>query len=228
MSEEQVAQEENAEVSSASNEVKLQSLFAYKVGMGSVYGENGEAIPVTVLRMNPWYVSQVKTEEKDGYTAVQVASEPKKSKNSKKAEVGHCKATPFENAPRLLKEVRQELPEGIAVGQKVAFDSLVAGDQVRISSLSKGRGYSGVIKRWGHGGGPASHGSKFHRRPGSIGNRTWPGRVMPGRKLPGQYGNKTVTIKNVQIVETIADENVIMVKGSVPGSKNTLVELMKV
>ncbi len=215
------------ETQAEANTIKLNSLFAFKKGMSQVYGENGEAIPVTVLEYKPWVVSQIKTKEKDGYEAVQIASTAKKAKNSNKAEKGHLSKAGFENGARFLKEVRCDLPEGVKVGQKVEIESLQKGDRVQLKGKSKGRGFAGVIKRWGHGGGPASHGSGFHRKPGSIGNRTDPGRVMPGRKLPGHYGDKVKTIPHVQIVEVMADENVLLVKGSVPGSRNSMVQLIK-
>lgn len=212
--------------SQASNEVKLNGLFATKLGMSTIY-ENGEAIPVTMLRYENWYVSQLKTKDKDGYAAVQLASQPKKAKNSNKAETGHLKNSKFENGAAFVKELRQELPEGLTVGQKVALDTLAKGDVVKITSRSKGKGFQGVIKRHGHHGGPAAHGSNFHRRPGSMGCRTWPGRVKPGRKLPGHMGDRNVTIKNVQVVGVIPEENVFLVKGPVPGAYKTLVKIVK-
>ncbi|RYZ78363.1 MAG: 50S ribosomal protein L3, partial [Proteobacteria bacterium] len=109
----------------------------------------------------------------------------------------------------------------------ISIDSLVKGDIVRITSRSKGKGFAGSVKRWGFAGGPASHGSKFHRQPGSSGNRTWPGRVMPGKKFPGHLGDETVTVRNVRVVDVLAAEGVVLVKGPVPGSRNTLVKLVK-
>ena len=207
--------------------VKLNGIFAHKVGMSSVYGDNGEAIPVTVLKMEPWVVSQVKTKEKDGYTALQLASRPKKAVNSTKAQRGHLKKAGFENGAQFIRELRQELPEGVTVGARVAIDTIVKGDVVRLTSRSKGKGFQGSVKRYHFAGGPASHGSKFHRQPGSSGNRTWPGRVMPGKKFPGHMGDDTVTVRNVRVVEVLADEGIVLVKGPVPGARNTLVKLVK-
>ncbi len=207
--------------------LKLNGLFAFKEGMATIYNDKGEAIPVTVLRYEPWFVSQIKTNEEDGYEAIQVACEPKKAKNSNKAEKGHLKGAGFENGAKFVKELRQAHPEGLTVGAQVSIDSLVKGDVVKITSKSKGKGFAGVMKRWNFAGGPGSHGSKFHRRPGSSGNRTWPGRVMPGKKFPGHLGNETVTVKNVEIVDVIPGENVLMVKGPVPGARNTLVKLVR-
>nr|BFD60518.1 50S ribosomal protein L3 [Bdellovibrio sp. CKG001]BFD63933.1 50S ribosomal protein L3 [Bdellovibrio sp. HM001]BFD68121.1 50S ribosomal protein L3 [Bdellovibrio sp. HAGR004] len=207
--------------------LKLNGLFAFKEGMATIYNENGEAVPVTVLRYEPWFVSQIKTNETDGYEALQVACHPKKAKNSNKAEKGHLEKAGFENGAQFVKELRQALPEGAAVGAQISIDSLAKGDFVKITSKSKGKGFAGSVKRWGFAGGPASHGSKFHRRPGSSGNRTWPGRVMPGKKFPGHLGAETVTVKNVEVVQIIAEENVLMVKGPVPGARNTLVKLVR-
>ncbi len=207
--------------------VKLNGIFAHKVGMSQIYGDNGEAIPVTVLKMDTWVVSQVKTKEKDGYEAVQVAGHAKKAVRTTKAEKGHLAKAGFENGAQHIKEFRQALPEGVSVGSRVSIDSLVKGDVVRITSRSKGKGFHGSVRRWGFAGGPASHGSKFHRQPGSSGNRTWPGRVMPGKKFPGHVGDETVTVRNVRIVQILADEGVILVKGPVPGARNTLVKLVK-
>jgi large subunit ribosomal protein L3 len=205
----------------------LNGLFAFKEGMATIYNDKGEAVPVTVLRYENWKVSQVKTNEKDGYEAVQIASVPKKSKNANSAEVGHLKGAGFETGARFVREIRQASPEGVQVGDTVSINSLVKGDVVKITATSKGRGFQGSVRRWGFAGGPATHGSKFHRRPGSSGNRTWPGRVMPGKKFPGHWGDETITVKNVVIVDVLANEGVLFVKGPVPGAKNTLVKLVK-
>jgi large subunit ribosomal protein L3 len=206
--------------------VKLNGIFAHKVGMSQVYGDNGEAIPVTVLKMEPWVVSQVKTKDKDGYSAVQLASRPKKAVNSSKAEKGHLKKAGFENGAMFVKELRGEFADA-SVGSKVDIGTIAKGDTVVLTSRSKGKGFQGVLRRWNFAGGPAAHGSKFHRQPGSSGNRTWPGRVMPGKKFPGHLGDETVTLRNVRIVDVLADEGIVLVKGPVPGARNTLVKLVK-
>lgn len=210
-----------------SQDVKLNGLFAFKVGMSTIYNEQGEAIPVTVLKYEPWTVSQVKTVQQDGYDSVQLACMPKKIKNSNLAEKGHLGKAGFEGGARFVKELRQALPDGGAIGSKVSIESLAKGDVVKMTSKSKGKGFAGVLKRWNFAGGPATHGSHFHRQPGSSGNRTWPGRVMPGKKFPGHLGDETITVKNVVIVDVIPSENVVMVKGPVPGARNTLVKLVK-
>ncbi len=226
MSEEQEGQQPEAQ-SADSGALKLQGAFALKVGMSQIYDQDGRLIPVTVLKWEPWTVTQLKTKEKDGYSAVQIAANPRKEKNSSKAEQGHFKKADAKTGFRFVREIRQEIPEGIELGQEVSIETFAKGDQVKITSRSKGHGFAGVVKRWNFGGGPGAHGSTFHRAPGSVGNRTWPGRVMPGKKLPGHYGDETVTVKNVQIVEVIPEENVLMVKGPVPGARNTLVRLIK-
>jgi large subunit ribosomal protein L3 len=207
--------------------VKLNGLFAFKEGMATVYNDKGEAVPVTVLRYETWKVSQIKTQEKDGYTAVQLAAVPKKSKNASGAETQHLKAAGYESGAQYVRELRTDVPADLKLGDALSIDSLAKGDVVKITSTSKGRGFQGSVRRWNFAGGPATHGSKFHRRPGSSGNRTWPGRVMPGKKFPGHWGDETVTVKNVVVVDVIPAEGVVLVKGPVPGSKNTLVKLVK-
>lgn len=211
-----------------SKTIQLNGLLVVKVGMSTVFDENGEAVPVTVLKYEPMVVSQVKTKAKDGYEAVQVASQPKRATRSTKALSGHLKKSGFEHSARYMREFRQAVPEGTEIGQRVEIASLKKGDRVKVTGTSRGRGFSGVVRRWNFAGGPATHGSGFHRKPGSVGNRTEPGRVMPGKKMAGHYGSETTTVRNVLIVDVMADENVVLVKGAVPGHRNSLVELTKV
>lgn len=217
----------NTNVQASSNEIKLNGLFAFKEGMATVYNDKGESVPVTVLRYEPWKVSQVKTLEKDGYSAVQLAALPKKAKNSSIAEKKHLKDSGFETGAKFIRELRQQVDVAVNLGDVLSIETLAKGDVVKLTSTSKGKGFQGSVRRWNFNGGPASHGSKFHRRPGSSGNRTWPGRVMPGKKFPGHLGDETVTLKNVVVVDVIPSEGVVLVKGPVPGSKNTLVKLVK-
>jgi large subunit ribosomal protein L3 len=209
------------------SEIKLNGLFAFKEGMATVYNEQGEAIPVTVLRYEPWTVSQIKTNDKDGYSALQLAYGAKKAKNSNASEKGHFKASGFENGAQYVQELRMDIPADAKLGSRVSIESLQKGDVVKVTGQSKGHGFVGVMKRWNFAGGPGAHGSKFHRRPGSSGNRTWPGRVMPGKKFPGHYGDERVTVKSIQVVDVLPQEGVVMVKGPVPGARNSLVRLMK-
>jgi large subunit ribosomal protein L3 len=230
MSEENVQQNEetkDTEVKTSGDQAVLGGVFAFKLGMSTVYRESGEVVPVTVLAFDTWKVSQIKTKEKDGYNAVQIAAKPKSALQSDKALKGHLKGAGFASNATFVREIKSDDLEGITVGQSVSIESLKKGDKVKLTAVSKGCGFAGVQKRHGFKGGPASHGSHFHRRPGSIGNREFPGRVMPGRKLPGHYGDATVTLKHVEIVDVLPDENVLLVKGGVPGGRNTIVKLVK-
>jgi large subunit ribosomal protein L3 len=225
MSETQEGQSSEKTVTSSS--LKLDAGFAFKVGMTQVYDEQDRVVPVTVLQWKPWFVTQIKTEQSDGYSALQIACNPKKSKNASKAELGHSKKASLSTGFQFVREVRVAAPEGIQLGQEVALESFVKGDVVKLTSVSKGKGFQGSVKRWNFGGGPAAHGSKFHRQPGSSGNRTWPGRVMPGKKFPGHLGDETVSVRNIQVVDVLIEEGVLLVKGPVPGARNTLVRIVK-
>jgi large subunit ribosomal protein L3 len=209
-----------------SDAVELNGLFAFKVGMSAIF-EEGERIPVTVLKYEPMVVSQVKTKESDGYSSVQVAFVPSRASRVTGAMKKKLGKAGFENGARFVRELRAD-EVSAQVGQKISLNSIKKGDTVKVTSKSRGRGFAGAVERWNFNGGPASHGSGFHRRPGSVGNRTWPGRVIPGKRMAGQYGDETTTIKNVKVVDVIAEENVLLVRGSVPGARNSLVRLMKV
>ncbi len=208
-------------------DLKLKGLFAFKLGMSTMFDEKGEAVPVTLLQYRPMFVSQVKTKQTDGYEAVQLAFGPRRVKRSTKSEVKKLTQVGMPGGAYFVREIRQALPQGASVGQKISLESFVKGDFVSVRARSKGRGFQGSVKRFGFAGGPAAHGSKFHRQPGSSGNRTWPGRIMPGKRFPGHLGDETVTIKNLKVVDVIADENVLVVKGAVPGAANTLVQVTK-
>ena len=205
--------------------VQLNGLYAVKLGMSVVYDSAGAMVPVTVLKFDDWVISQVKSDEKDGYSAVQIVSG--KKSNLKKSEAGHLKKSKLTNAVKFAREIRCSSLDGIEPGAKVSIDSLKKGDIVKITSKSKGRGFAGTVKRYGFSGGPASHGSRFHRKPGSIGMCEEPGRVLPGKSMPGRFGFKTVTIRNVKVAEVLPDDNVLLVKGGIPGARNTLVKLEK-
>lgn len=223
----EAAEKENSKKAS-DGALKLNGLFAFKVGMATVYGEGGEAIPVTVLRQENWVVSQVKSKEKDGYNAVQLSCGPKRAGRTSKAEKAHLKNSKFENGALFKREFRQdELPADVSVGQRVSIESLVKGDLVKVTANSKGRGFQGSVKRFGFGGGPAAHGSQFQRQPGSSGNRTWPGRIMPGKRFPGHMGDAQCTVRGVTVVDVLPDDGVVLVKGQVPGAANGLVRLVK-
>ena len=208
-------------------EVKLSGIYAFKLAMSSLYDEKGKFIPVTFLQVKPLVVSQVKQKEKDGYNSVQVACMPQKNNRCSKAVKTHLSSAGFSEGARYVKEIRQDSVENIEVGQPVSIHSIQKGDKVKLQSISKGHGFAGVVKRWGFKGGPASHGSKTHRSTGSIGNRTEPARVMPGKKMPGHYGVEKVSLKSVKVIDVISDENLIVVKGPVPGARHSLVFLSK-
>lgn len=207
--------------------VKLKGLFAFKMSMTRFYDDKGGSLPVTALKYEPSFVSQIKTEEKDSYSAVQTAFKAQKNKRCSKAVIQHLKPAGFKEGAGFIKEIKQTAPENIQVGDEVSIHSIEKGDLVRVSSVSKGKGFTGVMKRWNFGGGRASHGSKAHRRTGSIGQHTKPGRVFPGRKMPGHHGFQKVSLLKVPVVDVFPEEGIIFVKGPVPGARNTLVRLKK-
>lgn len=228
MSAEQQETPENTETKEAApSGLQLDSLFAVKQGMTSFINDKGDMFAVTVLRVDPWVVTQVKQAGKDGYDAVQLSNGVLKSKNALKADVNRVKAAGFENGARTSRELRQKLPDGIEVGQKLDISSLSVGDEVKVTSRSKGKGFAGAVKRWNVRGGPGSHGSGFNRTPGSVGNRTWPGRVMPGKKMPGHLGDETTTVRSY-VVDILPEDNAVVLKGAIPGGKNSLVKITKV
>lgn len=208
-------------------QIKLSGLYAFKLGMSSIYDEQGHFTPVTLLQVKPCFVSQIKTQKKEGYSSVQMAFKPQKNKRVSKPLVVHLSAAGFKEGAAHVKEVRQSSTENIKVGQEVSINSLEKGDIVKLTGVSKGHGFAGVVKRWGFKGGPASHGAKTHRTTGSIGNRTEPARVMPGKKMPGHYGVEQVSIRNVKVMDVVPDEKLILIKGPVPGARNSLVYLHK-
>jgi len=200
-------------------------LLGKKIGMTRVYSEQGQAIPVTVIEAGPCVVLQKKTEASDGYNAIQVGFGPKKETRMNKPQAGHCKAA-GKGGFYHIKEFRITDPEAYELGQEIQLAELIkVGDEVHISGTSKGRGFQGVIKRYGFKGGNKTHGSMFHRRPGSIGCSAWPSRVIKGKKMPGRMGNDLLTKKNITVIDVRADENIMLVKGSVPGAKEGLLQI---
>ena len=196
-------------------------ILGRKIGMTQVFAENGDLIPVTVIEATPNVVLQVKTVETDGYNAIQVGFEDKRVKLSNKPEQGHvAKAN---TAPkRFIREFRNVNVEEYEVGQEVKVEVFAEGDVVDVTGVTKGKGFQGVIKRHGQSRGPMAHGSRYHRRPGSMGPVA-PNRVFKQKKLPGQMGGTVVTIQNLEIVKVDAERNLLLVKGNVPGSKKALV-----
>ena len=200
------------------------AILATKVGMTQVFAEDGSFIPVTVLQAGPCPVVQVKTVEKDGYEAVQVGFGDIREKLVNKPKKGHFAKANVANK-RFLKEFRFENAAEYSVGQEIKADIFAAGDKIDASGVSKGKGYAGAIKRFGLSRGPMGHGSKYHRHAGSNGPATTPGRVFKGKHMPGQMGNVNVTVQNLEVVRVDVDNNMILVKGAVPGAKKSLIIL---
>ena len=200
------------------------ALIGKKVGMTQIFDEEGKVVPVTIIEATPCTVTQIKTVEQDGYQAVQLGFGDVKEKRLNKPELGHFKKNKL--APKkYLREFRLDSIEGMNVGDELKADVFTAGDKVDIQGTSKGKGFQGVIKRHGQSRGPMGHGSMYHRRPGSMGPTSTPGRVFPGKKLPGHMGNVTVTIQNLEVIKVDLDKNVILVKGSVPGAKGSILKI---
>ncbi|NLL01289.1 MAG: 50S ribosomal protein L3 [Clostridiales bacterium] len=200
------------------------AILTTKIGMTQVFGENGVLIPVTVLQAGPLYVTQVKTVENDGYSAVQVAYGDIRDTLVNKPLKGHFAKAGVENK-RFIKEFKFENAADYQLGQEIKVDIFAAGDKVDATAKSKGKGFQGVIKRHGLHRGPMAHGSKYHRHGGSNSAATSPGRVFKGKKMAGQMGNVKVTVQNLEVVRVDAEKNIILVKGAVPGPKKSLVIL---
>ena len=199
----------------------MKGILGRKKGMTEVFTTDGKLIPVTVIEVEDNVVSQVKTKENDGYEAIQLATVEKKESRSNKPEIGHLKkanTTP----KRFLKEIRGVSVSDYALGDVLKADVFAAGEMVDVTGTSKGKGFQGVIKRHNQSRGPMSHGSQYHRGVGSMGTML-PMRVLPGKKLPGHMGHVQVTIQNLEVIKVDLENNVILIKGSVPGPKNSLV-----
>ena len=204
---------------------KTMGILGKKIGMTRIYSEMGMATPVTVVEAGPCKILQVKSPVKDGYSAIQVGFAEKKASRVIKPLAGHFSKSGTE-AFYYVKEFRVENPEQYEIGQSISLEALFkVGDLVDIQGTSKGRGFQGVMKRHGFSGGCAGHGSHHHRAPGSIGCSAWPARVVKGKKMPGRMGNDTVMTKNVIIIDVRAEENILLLKGSVPGAKQSLLKI---
>ena len=199
----------------------MKGILGRKIGMTEKFTKDGKVIPVTVVEVEPNVITQIKTVETDGYNAIQIATVDKKEKNTSKAEIGHAKKAGV--APkRFLKEIRVESTEGYTLGSTIAADTFEVGEKVDVTGTSKGKGFTGVIKRHGQSRGPETHGSHYHRRPGSMGTMR-PMRVLKGKKLAGHMGAETVTIQNLEIIEVCTEDNYILVSGNIPGPKKSMV-----
>ena len=202
-------------------------LIGKKIGMTQIFNEQGRVVPVTVIEAGPCYIVQKKESEKDGYNAVQIGF-GKKERNITKPEVGHFKAS-AKGVFKRLKEFRvsEEELKNHTLGEEISVSIFTAGEKVKVTGRTKGRGFAGVVKRWNFGGGRATHGSKFHRGTGSIGQCVNPGKVWKNKKMPGQYGNEQVTVKGLEVVKVSPEQNILMVKGAVPGAPGGLVYIKK-
>jgi len=196
----------------------ISSLLGKKIGMTQVYDAQNVLVPVTVVEAGPCTVLQVKTVESDGYHAVQIGFSSRKPKNTSSGEMGHAAKAGLEVAPRVLSEVRLNGASSLKVGDVVTVTAFSEGQMVDVIGISKGKGFQGVVKRFRVAGGPASHGSMFHRRIGSIGMRQTPGRTWKNQPMPGQMGGERRTVQNLRVVKVIAEENLILVKGAIPGA----------
>ena len=198
------------------------AILGKKIGMTQVFTEDGQLIPVSVIQAGPCQVVQKKTEEVDGYTAVQVGYEDKKERRANKPEKGHFQKA---NVPvkKYLKEFKLDNAAELNVGDELTVEQLADGDVLDVTGTSKGHGFAGTIKRWGTHRGPMTHGSHYHRGPGSLGACSDPSRVFKGKKMPGHYGVVKVTIQNLDLVKIDKERNLLLVKGSIPGPKGGLV-----
>ena len=200
------------------------AILATKVGMTQIFNDEGVLTPVTVLQAGPCVVTQVKTVENDGYSAFQVGFVDKREKLVNKPMQGQFKKAGV-SYKRYVREFRFENAEEYAVAQEIKADIFAAGDKIDATAISKGKGFQGAIKRHGQSRGPMAHGSKFHRHAGSNGAASDPSKVFKGKKMPGQMGNKKITIQNLEIVRVDAENNLLLVKGAVPGPKKSLVTI---
>ncbi len=201
-------------------------ILGKKIGMTQVFDEDGVVTPVTVLEAGPMYVTQIKTNETDGYNAIQVGFLDQKAHRVNKPLTGH-----FEKAgvsvKKVLREIPVENPENYTLGQEIKADVVEAGMMVDVTGISKGKGTAGTIKRYNHGRGPETHGSKYHRAAGSLGAASYPARVIKGMKMAGRMGHERVTIQNLEVVRVDAERNLILIKGAVPGPRGGVVSLKK-
>ena len=201
----------------------MKGILGKKLGMTQIFTEEGIVVPVTVVEAGPNVVTQVKTVEKDGYNAIQVGFEDAKEKSLNKPQKGHLAAANV--LKKHLKEFRVDAVEEFTVGQEIKADLFAAGEKIDVTGTSKGKGFQGPIKRHGQSRGPESHGSRYHRRPCSMGACSFPGRVFKNKKLAGHMGSVKVTVQNLEVVRVDADKNLILVKGAIPGPKGSMVTI---
>jgi large subunit ribosomal protein L3 len=196
----------------------ISTLLGKKIGMTQVYDAQNVLVPVTVVEAGPCPVLQVKTTQVDGYNAVQIGFSQKKAKNTAKAEQAHAKKAGLEETPRVLGEVRLDAASTLKVGDVVTVSAFTEGQLIDVIGITKGKGFQGVVKRFRVAGGPAAHGSMFHRRIGSIGMRQTPGRTWKNQSMPGHMGSEKRTVQNLRVVKILPEKNLILVKGAIPGA----------
>jgi large subunit ribosomal protein L3 len=199
-------------------------LFGKKLGMTQIFDESGRILPVTLLKTEACQITQIKSTNTDGYNAIQLAYCEEKLNKVNKSQLGHLKKS-GEKVFKSFGEFRVPNPQQFKLGQTISLDSLVIGQKVKVTGKSIGKGFAGNQKRNNFGRGPMTHGSKNHRAPGSIGAGTTPGRVYPGKKMAGQLGGNSVTIKNSEVLFINSEENILVLKGSLPGKKNTVLKI---
>ena len=200
-------------------------LLGNKIGMTQIFDESGNIIPVTILKVGPCVVTQIKTTTKDGYSAIQVGYNNVSSKSLNQPQLGHLQKSNLQPL-KYLKEFRVATDHNFEIGQVLTVDMLSPGQLVNIQGKTIGKGFAGLQKRHNFNRGPMTHGSKNHRAPGSIGMGTTPGRVLPGKKMAGQLGNKITTVKKLKIIQINAEENILVIKGSVPGKPGNLLSIV--
>jgi large subunit ribosomal protein L3 len=205
----------------------MAGLIGKKVGMTRIFDDAGVQIPVTVIEAGPCPVVSVRSQDQDGYQAVQLGYGAQKEKRTSSAEMGHASKAGLEAAPRLIREFRTENSDEYEVGQELTVELFEAGDRIKVTGRSKGKGFQGVVKRYGFAGRPASHGHPMSRTPGSLGPGTDPSRVIKGKKMPGRMGGERTTIRNLQIVRVDGARNLLFVKGGVPGARDSYVLISK-
>lgn len=201
----------------------MKGILGTKLGMTQIFTEEGIVLPVTVVEAGPVVVTQIKTIDKDGYNAIQVGFKDAKEKSLNKPQKGHLAAANV--LKKHLKEFRVDSVEEYTVGQAINADLFAAGEIIDVTGISKGKGFQGPIKRHGQSRGPESHGSRYHRRPGSMGACSFPGRVFKNKKLAGHMGSVKVTVQNLEVVKVDAEKNLILVKGAIPGAKGSVVTI---
>ncbi len=205
----------------------MAGLIGKKIGMTRIFNEEGAAVSVTVVEAGPCPVLQIKSTETDGYTAVQLGFGAQKDKRASKAEKGHAAKAGVETAPRLVREIRISDDDEYEIGQAITVDVFEAGDVVKVTGTTKGKGFQGVVKRYGFAGRPASHGHPMSRVPGSMGPGTDPSRVIKGKKLPGRMGGVRATLPNAKVVRVDLERNLLFIKGGVPGARHSYLMIQK-